>query len=173
MLRFVANVTDKFTIGPEDVQVGLLSFSSLASFQFYLNTHSTNASSLLSAIDSLSYNGSNGTDVASALNAIRDKAFTEANGARPASEGVPKVVIVITNDKSDDYNSTVLAAAGLHNDGYIVFAVGFGDASINELNKIASSPAYASLVDGFDQDELGALEISISQEVCVGKWQMM
>ena len=167
MKDFVYDIVDAFDIGPDDVQVGLMSYSSSYIFRFYLDTYSSKGS-VLTAISSLPYN-SGLTDTAGALNGIRSYAFTEANGARPASEGVPKVVIVITDGRSNCYSCTLSAAQGLHDDGYIVFAIGISGANMNELNGIASDSAYVSFIDSFDQSQLSALQISISQEACVGK----
>ena len=170
MKQFVYDITNAYEIGPDDVQVGLLSYSSSHTFQFFLNTYTTK-SSILSAINALQYRGG-GTNTAGALNAIRSEAFTEVNGARPASEGVPRVVIVITDGFSQNMAATLSAASGLHEDGYIVFAVGISGANIDELNGIASDPSYVSFVDSFDQNVLRALQQSISEEACVGKYQM-
>lgn len=167
--QFVSSITNAFEIGPDNVQVGLLSFSSTPILQFYLNTHTTKQS-VLSAIDSLPF-ASGGTYTADALDLIRAQAFMEQNGARPASEGVPKIVIVVTDGYSVDFDSTVSAAAGLHSDGYIVYAIGISGANIDELNGIASDPSYVSFIDSFDSDLLSALQVSITQGVCVGKWQ--
>ena len=168
MKQFVHDIVNSYEIGPNDVQVGLLSFSNTYRFRFYLNTHSTK-SSLLSAIDALPYNGGS-TNTAGALIAVRSQAFTEANGARPASEGVPRVVVVITDAHSNNRVATLGAARGLHNEGYIVFAVGIAGADINELNGIASDPAYVAFVDRFDQNILRALQQTISDEACVGEY---
>ena len=167
MKQFVYDAVNSYEIGPDDVQVGLLSFSSSHTFQFFLNTHSTK-SSLLSAIDALPYIGG-GTNTAGALDAVRSQAFTEANGARHASEGVPRVVIVITDGDSNDMAATLTAARGLHDDGYIVFAVGIAGANIDELNGIASDPAYVSFIDSFDQNLLSALQQTINDEACIGE----
>ena len=98
MKDFVYDIVNAFDIGPDDVQVGLMSYSSSYTFRFYLSTYSSKGL-VLTAISSLPYN-SGGTNTAGAINGIRSYAFTEANGARPASDGVPKVVIVITDGYS-------------------------------------------------------------------------
>ena len=169
MKSFMYNITDTFEIGPNNVQVGVLSYESYPTFRFYLNTY-TNKAGVLSAINSLPFT-SGGTDTAAALNAVRSYAFTEGNGARPASEGIPKVVIVITDGKSNSYSATVAAATALHNEGYIVFAIGIAGADVNELNAIASDPSYVAFISSFNSDLLSSLQVTISQEACVGKQQ--
>ena len=169
MKQFVHDIVNSYDIGPDDVQVGLLSFSTSHTFQFFLNTHSTK-SSLLSVIDALPYADGLSTNTAGALDAVRSQAFTEANGARPASEGVPRVVIVITDGDSDNMAATFAAARGLHDDGYIVFAVGISGADTDELNGIASDPAYVAFIDSFDQNLLSALQQTINNEACIGEF---
>ena len=168
MKQFVYNITNAFEIGPNGVQVGLVSYSTSPTFHFFLNAYS-NKFSVLSAIDALPYDDGS-TNTAGALDAVRSQAFTEANGARPASEGVPRVVVVVTDGYSSDPESTVLAARGLHDDGYIVFAVGIAGANFDELNAIASDPSYVLFVESFDQNQLQALQEIISREACVGKF---
>ena len=167
MKSFIHDITNSFEIGPNNVQVGVLSYGSYPYPRFYLNTYS-NKADVLSAINALPYSGGY-TDTAAALNAIRNSAFTEANGARPASEGIPKVVIVITDGKSNDPSATVAAATALHNEGYIVFAVGIAGADVNELNAIASDPdsLYVHFISSFDS--INSLIVAISQDACTGK----
>ena len=167
MKSFMHDIANTFEIGPNNIQVGVLSYASYPSFQFYLNTYS-NKADVLSAINSLPYTGG-GTDTAAALNSVGSYAFTEANGARPASEGIPKVVIVITDGYSNSYSDTVAAATALHNEGYIVFAIGIAGADVNELNAIASDPSYVAFISSFDSDLLSSLQVAISQEACTGK----
>lgn len=164
---FVYNITDTFEIGPNEVQVGLQSYSTDIIFQFYLNTYS-NKTAVLSAIEELPY-AAGYTHTAEALEAIRSEAFTEANGARPSNQGVPKVIIVITDGRSADSYATRAISTQLHADGYIMFAVGIGDASMTELIDIASDPAYAMYIESFDIDQLSALQRTISDEACRGK----
>ena len=68
MKSFVHDIVNAFDIGPDDVQVGLMSYSSPYTFQFYLNTYSSKGP-VLTAISSLAYGGGNGggTDTAGAL----------------------------------------------------------------------------------------------------------
>ena len=167
MKSFMHDITNTFEIGPNNVQVGVLSYESYPTFRFYLSTYS-NKADVLSAINSLPYTGG-GTDTAAALNSVGSYAFTEANGARPASEGIPKVVIVITDGYSNSYSDTVAAATALHNEGYIVFAIGIAGADVNELNAIASDPLYVAFISSFDSDLLSSLQVAISQEACTGK----
>ena len=167
MKTFVRDIANSFEIGPNDVQIGVMSYGSYNSFHFYLNTHSTK-SAVLSAINAIPFS-SGGTNTAGALNAVRTTGFSQSNGARPTSEGIPRVAIVITDGYSNSYSATITAANALHNAGIIAFAIGIAGANQNELNAIASQASYVSFISTFNVAQLSALQISISQEACVGK----
>ena len=166
MKQFVYNIADSFEIGPDNVRVGVMSYGSSYTFHFYLNTYTTK-SEVLSAVNSLPYS-SGGTNTALALNTVRTIGFTESNGARPVSTGIPRIAIVITDGYSNSYSNTVAAANALHNGGIIGFAIGISGANTNELNAIASEPSYAAFITNFDSNLLSNLQVTISQEACVG-----
>ena len=166
MKDFVRNIANSYNIGPDAVRIGVQTYASGYTFEFYLNTYSTKVD-VLNAIDNIAFS-SGGTNTGGALNAIYNYAFTEANGARPSSEGIPRVTIVITDGYSSSYY-TATAAQQLHNAGIIVFAVGIAGANTNQLHDIASNPAYVSFLSNFNASLLSNLQLTISDEVCVGK----
>lgn len=167
MKDFVYSIANSFTIGQDDVRIGVLTFGSNYRFQIYLNTYYTK-SSLLSAISSLAYAGTT-TNTAAALDALRMYGYTSANGGRPLSEGIPRVAVVITDGFSNDMAATITAAQNLHNDGVIGFAVGISGANMDELNAIASEPANVAFISTFDSTLLNALQVQISSQACVGE----
>ena len=167
MKQFARDIANSFTIGPNDVQIGLLSYASSYTFRFYLNTYSTKTS-LLNAISSIPYN-SGGTNTAGALNAVRQYGFTASAGARPSSQGIPRVVIVVTDGESNSFSATVSAANALHSAGIISFAVGISGADVTELNAIASQPSYVSFISTFNSAQLANLQQTISSEACTGR----
>ena len=171
MKTFVYNIVNSFDVGLDSVRVGVMSYGSSYTFHFYLNTYSSK-SSILSAINSLPYSGG-GTDTASALNAVRTIGFTTSKGARPLSNGVPRIAIVITDGKSNSYSATVSAATSMHNAGIIGFAIGIAGANVNELNAIASKSAYVAFISSFDSNLLSNLQVSLSQEACVGEFDSL
>ena len=68
MKHFVHNTVNEFDIGPDDTQVGLISYSSSVRLQFYLNTYH-NKTNLIAAIDNLTFS-SGGTDTGEAIDPI-------------------------------------------------------------------------------------------------------
>ena len=168
MKEFVHDESDSFDIHPDGVRIGVLTYSDSYTFEFFLNTYSTKEG-VFDAIDNIIYNRG-GTNTAEALIAIHSYAFTVTYGARPLSEGIPRVTIVITDGRSNSYSETSDAAQQLHNDGIIVFAIGIDGADINELYAIASHPAYVFNISFFNENLLGNLQLIVSNEVCTGKF---
>ncbi len=166
MKNFVYDTVNGFDIGPEDTRVGVISYSGDARFHFYLNTYDFKPS-LLSAVNDISYTGG-GTDTAEALNLLRISGYTFSHGARPLSQAIPRVAVVVTDGHSS-YTATVTAAGYVHAAGIQVFAVGVGSNVNNgELQAIASDPSYVSLLSGFDVSQFDALQRAISSETCTG-----
>lgn len=166
MKKFAQDTVSSFKIGPNNVQIGLISFSSAPRFHFYLNTFTTK-SEVLNAIGNLHYS-SGGTATAQALNALRILGYNRSTGARPASQGIPRVAIVVTDGKSNDPSATKTASTILHNSGIIVFAIGIAGANIQELNNIASKQSYVSFISNFSSDQLENLQLTLSSKACAG-----
>ncbi|KAG7269769.1 hypothetical protein CRUP_010794 [Coryphaenoides rupestris] len=70
-----------------------------------------------------------------AIKHVKDAIFTPEGGAR---RGVPGVLVVLTDGRSQDDVNTVSKAMQV--EGYIIFAIGFADADYGELVNIASQP---------------------------------
>ncbi|XP_019848636.1 PREDICTED: phosphatidylinositol phosphatase PTPRQ-like [Amphimedon queenslandica] len=165
MKNFVYNIANSFNVGSDSVRVGVMSFASSNSYHFHLNTYTTK-SSVLTAINNLPYSGGY-TYTGQALDGMRTRGFSTSNGARPSSQGVPRVGIVITDGQSTNPSATLTAATNVHNAGIIVFAIGIAGANQNELNAIASQPSYVSFISSFSLALLNSLQYTISQESCV------
>ena len=91
------------------IEVGVIVFSTEVVLQFSLNTYS-DENLLLSAIAAIPYFG-DGTNTAAALNLVLTLDFL---GARPRSQGVPRVVMVVTDGQSNDPTATIAAAQAVH-----------------------------------------------------------
>ena len=167
MKNFVYNIANSFNVGSDSVRVGVMSYGSSNSYHFHLNTYTTK-SSVLTAINNLPYSGGY-TYTADALDGMRTVGFSTSNGARPTSQGVPRVGIVITDGQSTNPSATLTAANNVHNAGIIVFAIGIAGANQNELNAIASQSSYVSFLSSFSLTLLNSLQYTISQESCVSK----
>lgn len=150
-MDFVYNVTKWLTIGPSNIQVSAVSYSTNVQTIFPLNTY-TNNQTLLDAISNLkTISTGGGTYTFSALDHVRTNVLTSSGGAR---SGVPKAVVVLTDGLSANSLLTQQRAAELHADNVEVYAIGIGNAASNtnvELADIASDPDsyYLHTVDMF------------------------
>ena len=181
MLEFVANISQAFTIGPQNTQVSVISFNILPNISFFFDTFS-DISSLLAGLQQVPYldTPSSGltTYTAAALNTLRLEVFANDSegGARPASVAIPRVAFVVTDGRSNFNSSqTIPAAQALHAAGVTVFAIGIGkraqtERSVAEFNGIASGPSFVSLLSEFSIVEFQSLQNTLRFEACTGKY---
>ena len=169
---FVGDLTNSFTIGADDTQVGVITFSGIARTIFELNTH-PNRSVLLEAIGNIPFMDDRGpsTHTADALNLLRVNAFTGEAGARDENLGIPRVAIVVTDGQSNINSSfTIPNAEAAHEAGIQIFAVGVGGSvNRNELEGIASDPLFVSQLSEFTIIEFQGLQRILVYDACIGK----
>ncbi|XP_076803428.1 uncharacterized protein LOC143447287 isoform X2 [Clavelina lepadiformis] len=134
---FVDQVASSFNIDPSEVRTGMSVYSSAVNLVSYFNQHTTNTD-FTSAVSSALY-PSGGTQTGLAITDVVSNGFRQRNGARPLSQGVPRVLIVLTDGHSGD--DVTAPAANAHASGITVFAIGIGSGiDQNEINEIASDP---------------------------------
>lgn len=125
------------------VQIGLLTFASKSTNQFWLNQYST-TNEIFQAIDRIKY-GKRGTDIADGLKFARENSFSKAHGAR---DGASKILILFTDGYSSNTDSE---AQKVHDAGITTMVIGVTkDVNEKQLSKIASKPSYLKHVDNFD-----------------------
>ncbi|CAI7989860.1 Heat shock factor protein 1 [Geodia barretti] len=170
--EFAINITSVFSIGPDATQIGAVAFSGLTYHTILLDSL-TSSKEVTEGLDAIPYNdikiGKVSTNTSGALLTVRASVFTDSGGARPPTSGFPRVLILITDGRSNiDEELTVPSARALDRDGVVVFAVGIGKRRIRieELREVASRPELASLIDGFDVTELQGLQRVLSDEAC-------
>ncbi|XP_078674139.1 IgGFc-binding protein-like [Branchiostoma floridae x Branchiostoma belcheri] len=130
---FVKSTTSDFQIGPENAQVGVVQYHNHPIEEFSLNRYAT-LEDLLSAIDHIPYRDG-GTRTGLAIDYVVNTSLTESHGAR---QGVPKVVIVVTDGHSGD--NVTEAARRAKEEGIIMVAIGVGsNYDMTELVEIATS----------------------------------
>lgn len=78
MLKFVEGVAQDFNIGPNDVQIGVDTFSTSHKAEFHMNSH-LDKQSLVSAISHIPYK-SGSTHTGEAINFMHTDSFTSAAG---------------------------------------------------------------------------------------------
>jgi len=108
-LKFVNGVIRSLAIGPNDVQVSVITFSTEARFEFALNKY-LESTSLQRAVSILKWTkGDTYTNLA--LDMMLDVAFNSRNGARPS---VKKIGVIVTDGASTDPYSTSTSSRRIH-----------------------------------------------------------
>ena len=164
MKNFVANVTANFQIRDNSTRVGLILFSSNASIEIPLGSIN-NAQQLTTAINNIVYTGGlTSTDLA--LDLI-PTAFINAR----VNEGIPRIVILLTDGQSNEPTLTAQAAPRVHNDNIEVYSVGIGS-GINEaeLHIIASDPSYVYLITDFSPEAFAEELRPLQLTACTSKF---
>lgn len=153
-------------IGTDGTQVAMVQFTDDPRTEFKLNAYKSKET-LLDAIKHISYKGGN-TKTGKAMKHVRDTLFTPEAGTR---RGIPKVIVVITDGRSQDEVNRVCRE--MQADGYSIFAVGVADADYSELVSIGSKPSarHVFFVDDFDafkkiEDELITFVCEAASATC-------
>ena len=138
--QFVANVVSQFTIGPNNVQVASVLFSTHATVEWGLTRHPDMAS-LTQAILTLRYLEDQ-TNLNDALYLTRTEVFAPGRGTRP---GAIKVTVILTDGEDNEpYLGTPLTienATECKNAGIRLMAIGVSN-KVNQqrLQEIVSDP---------------------------------
>ncbi|XP_061809382.1 collagen alpha-1(XIV) chain isoform X2 [Nerophis lumbriciformis] len=146
-------------IGPDGTQVAIAQFSDDARTEVQLSSHG-NKEALLEAIQRIRYKGGN-TKTGRAIKHVKESIFTSDAGAR---RGVPKVLVVLTDGRSQDDVNKV--SKEMQMEGYIIFAIGFADADYGELVNIASKPSDRHVFFVDDLDAVKKIEEQLITFVC-------
>ena len=151
-----------FDIGPRNVLVGVITFSTHAHEYIKLRDN-LNEQDLINAINRLPYQ-SGTTHTSEALIGALNNSFTPQHGDR---DSVTDILIVITDGQSQNPRATASAAQKVHRAGVKTFAIGIGDHVMQaELNSIASDKNHVFHVRNFDS--LHLLQQELRNETCEG-----
>eukprot|EP00058_Branchiostoma_floridae_P023859 XP_002609349.1 hypothetical protein BRAFLDRAFT_99028 [Branchiostoma floridae] len=147
---FISRVVDAFDIAADFTRVGVVQFSSFFTEEFPLDRYSDKAS-LKQAIGNIPQRGG-GTLLGQVINYLVNTSFTEAKGARPLSDGIPRIAVLMTDGSAHDNPTTVLAPAidALRASGIIAFSIGVGP-SVNrdQLEAVAGDTDRVFLVGAY------------------------
>ncbi|KAK3082673.1 hypothetical protein FSP39_002297 [Pinctada imbricata] len=145
-LQFVQGFAKEFDIGPLNVQVGVVTYSSSVHEYIRLNSN-RDKQSLLYNINRLPYQ-SGLTRTADAINLTLYHGFSQPHGDR---DSVTDVMMVITDGQSQDPRATAAAARRAHNAGIKTFAIGVGNrVKATEMDIIASDKNHVFHVSNYD-----------------------
>lgn len=119
--QFIKTTINRFPVSARDVHVALLEYSDSIDLKFGFLAH-TNKPELLRAVDRMSPSGGRGVQTDQVL-AEANQLFTPNAGSRP---GVPKVLVIITDDQSTGTRPLSRVAEPLKQAGVKVYVVGIG-----------------------------------------------
>ncbi|XP_068092359.1 collagen alpha-4(VI) chain-like [Hyperolius riggenbachi] len=158
--RFMEAVVNNSMVGKENVQFGVVTYSTTPEEQFSLNSYSTKAEVRKAIYDLKRLKGL--TYTATALEYTHGQ-FDPVYGGRT---GVAHIIILITDGATtkEDRPKLDTVPQALRDNGIIIFAVGVGAAKEDELKKIAGQPDRWFLVENYTN--LESLHQNITQIVC-------
>lgn len=156
MKEFMTSVISKSNVGPNDVHVGVMQFSTVQQLEFPLSRYDTK-DQMLKAISGMRQIGG-GTHTGQAISQL-SQYFDVNEGGRPH---VKQRMVVITDGEAQD--DVKIPAAKLRAKGVIVYAIGVVDANTTQLLEISGTPdrVYAQR----DFDALKDLESQVALEIC-------
>ncbi|XP_052016963.1 matrilin-2 isoform X3 [Apodemus sylvaticus] len=149
--EFILDILQFLDIGPDVTRVGLLQYGSTVKNEFSLKTFKKK-SEVERAVKRMRHL-STGTMTGLAIQYALNIAFSEAEGARPLWENVPRVIMIVTDGRPQD--SVAEVASKARNTGILIFAIGVGQVDLNTLKAIGSEPHkdHVFLVANFSQIE--------------------
>ncbi|KAM4521925.1 collagen alpha-1(XII) chain isoform 2-T2 [Odontesthes bonariensis] len=156
---FISAAAGAFQIGEDRTRVSVVQYGDDARTEFDLKTHLTRPV-LLKAISSLPYKGGN-TMTGDALDYLLKNAFSEAAGAR---RGFPKVLVIITDGKSED--SVESYAKQLRSRGVEIFVLGVQQADEAEMRLMASAPHRNHVFNAASFDTIKTVQRELISQVC-------
>ena len=145
---FLADLVSHFTIGEDNVRVGLVIYGSSPYLTFDLH-ESFNKDDNVGRIQSAEYLSSS-TATGDAILLMANEGFTEEHGARSVDYAVPRVALVLTDGASNCGTSVSEAAKSARDKSIEIHAFGIGGSINNiELLEIAGSQDKVHMIDSF------------------------
>ncbi|XP_040187550.1 matrilin-4 isoform X2 [Rana temporaria] len=148
MRKFMIDMINSLEIGPSHTRVGVVQYSSQVQNVFSLKTYTTKAQMHKAINDIIPL--AQGTMTGLAIQYTMNVAFTEEEGARPLSQRIPRVAVIVTDGRPQDRVTEVAAQA---REAQIeIYAVGVQRADVNSLRTMASPPIedHVFYVESFD-----------------------
>lgn len=160
--QFVNGIIDSLEISQKAARVGLVQYSTHVRTEFTMAQYSS-AKDMKKAVSLMKYMG-RGSMTGLALKLMYEKSFSEAQGARRRSLGVPRVSIVFTDGRAQDEVSDWASRA--KQSGITIYAVGVGKAIDEELREIASSPQEKHVIHADDFSSMGYITEKLKSSIC-------
>nr|XP_006642182.1 PREDICTED: von Willebrand factor A domain-containing protein 1 [Lepisosteus oculatus] len=158
ILSFLGDLLAPFSLGPDEVQVGVLQVGTSPRLEFGFGRHQSQAAlqEALRALQQLQGD----TNTGAALALARERLLQPGpGGARP---GVPKVLVWLTDGVMT--GSVLQPMAGLRQAGVAVLAVSTGYGNLQELQKVVTPPEERHL-HFVDIDSLGIITADLRDAI--------
>lgn len=161
--RFVKTLLSRLNLGKNGTLFSLINFNTRPYMEINFQNF-TDYATTAGIIDKIRYTGGN-TYTFDALKMANEEVLREEKGMRPVEDGIPKVVMVLTDGLSNNKTRTLQEAQRIKDRGFNVISVGIGvDFDLDELIKMANTPNDQYFVDDFDKLEL--LLSGLSKTTC-------
>jgi len=161
---FLADIVENLEIGETATRVGLVTFSNLATDQFFLNSH-YDKEQMADAIKAVPFPRGSPTLTHLGIDKAK-RQLTAVNGER---DGYQNVILVLTDGESSDNKITLDSAKGLKDAGCLIISIGIGEQihSFDEIKNISSKPQTEGKqwYKSADIDELSKLLGSITSAI--------
>ncbi|KAE9418454.1 hypothetical protein Angca_009775 [Angiostrongylus cantonensis] len=147
VLRFLTEFSELFDIAPDKTRVSVVQYSDQIRHEFGLNDYSDRRS-VQDAIKKIDYL-TGLTRTGAAIEHVVNEAFSEKRGARPLSDRIARIGIVITDGRSQD--GVTMAAENARRRNVQLFAVGVTNHVLQtELEEITGSKDRTFHVNAFE-----------------------
>uniref|UniRef100_A0A8C4R0B2 VWFA domain-containing protein n=1 Tax=Eptatretus burgeri TaxID=7764 RepID=A0A8C4R0B2_EPTBU len=166
--QWVSDLVGSFDIAPGKTRVGVVRYSDDPISEFDLDTYSS-AVATQRAAQNIRYSGGN-TQTGNAIAYVVQNVFSEAAGARPLRPGISRVLILLTDGRSQD--PVLGPALQAHKAGIRIFAIGVGEAVREELGEVASEPDTAHVFHVSDYEAIDRIRDQLRQRICQSKFAM-
>ena len=165
LLNFVADLTSDLKVSPSETHVGVIQYSSSAQLLIELGSISDPVQ-LEDEIRNIAYTAG-GTATGTAIELARLQGFLNSR----RSQGVPSVMMVLT----DGHNNVGVAPSGpaakAIDDGIRIIAVGIGSGiDISELNSFASGPSSVFQIGSFSKADFDNIIQPLTGAACSSKY---
>uniref|UniRef100_A0A8C8RRD2 VWFA domain-containing protein n=1 Tax=Pelusios castaneus TaxID=367368 RepID=A0A8C8RRD2_9SAUR len=154
-------MVSSFDIGEDKIRIGLIQYSDAPHTEFFLNTYHRKED-ILEEIQKLQYKGGD-TKTGLSLQFMLKNHFKESAGSRREG-GVPQIAVLITDGHSQD--NIQEPAREVKDAGITMYAIGIKNASLVELQEIASDPDDKHVYEVKDFTALQDISHNMLQVLC-------
>ncbi|KAK3793901.1 hypothetical protein RRG08_033477 [Elysia crispata] len=166
-VTFVSKVIEYFDIGERKTRVATVSYSEEAKVEYHLDAYSSKRE-LIHTTANIPYVAALGSatlEVRRALHTVRQEVFTQEHGYR---RDAARVVIVITEERWEEYEEVKEEAFALTTDGVHLFTIGVGpNVDYGQLRGVCSSPHDEHVFQVENYAAINTIKETLAQRTCL------